>query len=236
MARLRPRRAGRCPGPPAVDRPGQARAAGAGHGQRRAPVAARRAAQRPRPRRARRSSTRRSPRIARAAVRCLPRAICRLAATGARWSLARDRRADRPRSPARRCTARPGCRSPSSCWSRPSFRSRSDPTRGCSAGSAAGRLWIAALTAALLPIERLVEPDRADGVLDQLALAGIAEEAIGAAKIDRPLADLRAAAAARGGSRQLPGRARRRRRWRAASSRWPSARRRWRRWRWPSRR
>ena len=46
-----------------------------------------------------------------------------------------------------------------------------------------GILWIAALTAALLPIERLVEPDRADGVLDQLALSGIAEEAIGAAKI-----------------------------------------------------
>lgn len=46
-----------------------------------------------------------------------------------------------------------------------------------------GALWIAALTAALLPIERLVEPDRADGVLDQLALTGIAEEAVGAAKI-----------------------------------------------------
>jgi heme exporter protein B len=46
-----------------------------------------------------------------------------------------------------------------------------------------GALWIAALTAALLPIERLIEPDRADGVLDQLAMAGIAEEATGAAKI-----------------------------------------------------
>ena len=46
-----------------------------------------------------------------------------------------------------------------------------------------GILWIAALTAALLPIERLVEPDRADGVLDQLALAGTSEEAIAAAKI-----------------------------------------------------
>jgi heme exporter protein B len=46
-----------------------------------------------------------------------------------------------------------------------------------------GALWIAALTAALLPIERLIEPDRADGVIDQLALAGIAEEAVGAAKI-----------------------------------------------------
>jgi heme exporter protein B len=46
-----------------------------------------------------------------------------------------------------------------------------------------GILWIAALTAALLPIERLVEPDRADGVLDQLALAGTSEEAVGTAKI-----------------------------------------------------
>ena len=46
-----------------------------------------------------------------------------------------------------------------------------------------GALWIAALTAALLPIERLVEPDRADGVLDQLAVAGVAEEVIGASKI-----------------------------------------------------
>ena len=46
-----------------------------------------------------------------------------------------------------------------------------------------GALWIAALTAALLPIERLIEPDRADGVLDQLALAGVTEEMVGAAKI-----------------------------------------------------
>jgi len=47
----------------------------------------------------------------------------------------------------------------------------------------AGALWIAALTAALLPIERLVEPDRADGVLDQLALHGVAEESVAFAKI-----------------------------------------------------
>ena len=46
-----------------------------------------------------------------------------------------------------------------------------------------GALWIAALTAALLPIERLIEPDRADGVLDQLALHGLAEEIVAAAKI-----------------------------------------------------
>lgn len=46
-----------------------------------------------------------------------------------------------------------------------------------------GALWIAALTAAMLPIERLIEPDRADGILDQLALTGTTEEAVGAAKI-----------------------------------------------------
>lgn len=45
-----------------------------------------------------------------------------------------------------------------------------------------GALWIAALTAALLPVERLVEPDRADGVLDQLFLHGMAEESIAFAK------------------------------------------------------
>lgn len=47
----------------------------------------------------------------------------------------------------------------------------------------AGILWIAALTAALLPIERLVEPDRADGVLDQLAIRGLADESVALAKI-----------------------------------------------------
>jgi heme exporter protein B len=46
-----------------------------------------------------------------------------------------------------------------------------------------GALWIAALTAALLPIERLIEPDRADGVLDQLTLHGVAEEIVAVAKI-----------------------------------------------------
>ena len=46
-----------------------------------------------------------------------------------------------------------------------------------------GALWIAALTAALLPIERLIEPDRVDGVLDQLTLHGVAEELVAVAKI-----------------------------------------------------
>jgi heme exporter protein B len=46
-----------------------------------------------------------------------------------------------------------------------------------------GALWIAALTAALLPIERLIEPDRADGVLDQLLVRGTADESVAAAKV-----------------------------------------------------
>lgn len=46
-----------------------------------------------------------------------------------------------------------------------------------------GVLWIAALTAALLPIERLIEPDRAEGILDQLALHGLTDESIAIAKI-----------------------------------------------------
>ena len=46
-----------------------------------------------------------------------------------------------------------------------------------------GLLWVAALTAALLPVERLVEPDRAAGTLDQLTLAGLRMEEVALAKI-----------------------------------------------------
>ncbi|MFN3726395.1 MAG: heme exporter protein CcmB [Allosphingosinicella sp.] len=46
-----------------------------------------------------------------------------------------------------------------------------------------GALWMAALLAALLPIDRLVEPDLASGTLDQLALRGISEEMIAIAKL-----------------------------------------------------
>ena len=74
-----------------------------------------------------------------------------------------------------------------------------------------GALWIAALTAALLPIERLVEPDRADGTLDQLAVAGVAEEVDRRGQDRGALADLRAAAADRRGSGERDGRARCRR-------------------------
>ncbi|QPQ56306.1 heme exporter protein CcmB [Allosphingosinicella flava] len=46
-----------------------------------------------------------------------------------------------------------------------------------------GALWMAALLAALLPVERLLEPDRAAGVLDQLALRGMSEEHVALAKL-----------------------------------------------------
>jgi len=46
-----------------------------------------------------------------------------------------------------------------------------------------GALWMAALLAALLPVDRLVEPDRAAGVLDQLAVRGVSEESIAIAKL-----------------------------------------------------
>jgi heme exporter protein B len=46
-----------------------------------------------------------------------------------------------------------------------------------------GALWMAALLAALLPVDRLVEPDQASGVLDQLAMRETSEEAVAAAKL-----------------------------------------------------
>jgi heme exporter protein B len=46
-----------------------------------------------------------------------------------------------------------------------------------------GALWTAALLAALLPVERLVRPDLASGVLDQFAVRGISDEGVAAAKL-----------------------------------------------------
>ena len=57
------------------------------------------------------------------------------------------------------------------------------PDRQLLARAGGGALWMAALLAALLPVERLVEPDRASGVLDQLAVRGIGEESIAMAKL-----------------------------------------------------
>jgi heme exporter protein B len=47
----------------------------------------------------------------------------------------------------------------------------------------AGALWTAALLAALLPVERLVAPDLAAGLFDQLATRGIALEAVAAVRL-----------------------------------------------------
>src|SRR3546814_17012880 len=57
------------------------------------------------------------------------------------------------------------------------------------ARAGAGVAWVAALLAALLPVERLVEPDRADGVLDKFAVRGMADESVAAAKIVGPWLD-----------------------------------------------
>lgn len=46
-----------------------------------------------------------------------------------------------------------------------------------------GILWIAALLAALLPVERLITPDRDLGIYDQLVLRGISDEMIALTKI-----------------------------------------------------
>jgi len=51
------------------------------------------------------------------------------------------------------------------------------------AASGGGALWVAALLAALLPVDRLVEPDRADGVLDQYGMRGVAAESVVVAKL-----------------------------------------------------
>lgn len=51
-----------------------------------------------------------------------------------------------------------------------------DPTLLARTGG--GVIWVAALLAAILPIDRLVEPDLEQGMFDQWALRGISEEAV----------------------------------------------------------
>ncbi len=46
-----------------------------------------------------------------------------------------------------------------------------------------GALWMAALLAALLPVDRLVAPDAESGVLDQYAVRGLSDEGVAAAKL-----------------------------------------------------
>ncbi|MFM5931370.1 MAG: heme exporter protein CcmB [Novosphingobium sp.] len=56
-----------------------------------------------------------------------------------------------------------------------------DPTLLARTGG--GVIWVAALLAAILPIDRLVEPDIEAGLFDQWALRGISEEAVMAVRI-----------------------------------------------------
>ena len=49
--------------------------------------------------------------------------------------------------------------------------------------SGGGMLWIAALLASLLPVDRLIAPDRDAGILDQIALRGISEEMVVLARL-----------------------------------------------------
>jgi len=46
-----------------------------------------------------------------------------------------------------------------------------------------GILWIAALLASLLPVDRLIDPDREAGFIDQLIVRGVRDETIMAAKL-----------------------------------------------------
>jgi heme exporter protein B len=52
------------------------------------------------------------------------------------------------------------------------------PDAALLAKTGGGVLWIAALLAAILPIDRLVTPDVENGVIDQLTLRGITEELV----------------------------------------------------------
>jgi heme exporter protein B len=57
------------------------------------------------------------------------------------------------------------------------------PDAALLAKTGGGLLWIAALLASLLPIDRLIEPDRDAGVIDQLVVRGHGESAILLAKL-----------------------------------------------------
>jgi heme exporter protein B len=57
------------------------------------------------------------------------------------------------------------------------------PDKVLLAKTGGGILWIATLLSTLLPIERLILPDRQAGVLDQLAIRGWSDELVAAVKI-----------------------------------------------------
>ncbi|MFT3966995.1 MAG: heme exporter protein CcmB [Sphingobium sp.] len=51
------------------------------------------------------------------------------------------------------------------------------------AATGGGMLWVAALLASLLPVDRLIEPDRESGLFDQLIVRGARDETVMAAKL-----------------------------------------------------
>lgn len=55
--------------------------------------------------------------------------------------------------------------------------------RALLARTGGGVIWIAALLASLLPLDRLIVPDRDSGLLDQLAVRGITDEMVAVAKM-----------------------------------------------------
>jgi heme exporter protein B len=57
------------------------------------------------------------------------------------------------------------------------------PDAATLARAGGGVAWAAALLAALLPVERIVAPDLADGVVDQLAVRGVPLSLVAAAKL-----------------------------------------------------
>jgi heme exporter protein B len=57
------------------------------------------------------------------------------------------------------------------------------PDKALLARTGGGILWVAALLASLLPIERVILPDRESGFLDQLVVRGWSDEVIASAKI-----------------------------------------------------
>lgn len=57
------------------------------------------------------------------------------------------------------------------------------PDSALLARTGGGVAWIAALLAAILPVDRLIAPDAEQGVFDQLAVRGVSEEVLALAKI-----------------------------------------------------
>ena len=57
------------------------------------------------------------------------------------------------------------------------------PDAALLARTGGGMIWIAALLASLLPVDRLIAPDAQNGVLDQIAVRGIGEETVVLARL-----------------------------------------------------